>query len=331
MSQEIKITMLGARAVGKTSLLTAMYDQFENTIGQTNLQLIPDLKSNAILQEKLGELKSLVESQDEDIEATGGIPPNRGGVKSFIFDLGKKGGKPSIRLNFQDYNGEHLNANALVSDLEKVQNLINESVIILIAIDAPALMEAKGQYNDLINKPLQIKNILAKAFQELKEPRLVILVPIKCETYLQNAKSTQELLRRVKDEYANLLGFLSSDLLLPWVVTVVTPVQTVGKVVFSHIDVIKEGGKKVPIFKFHKNHIHAKYSPKDCEQPFRYILRFLLKQEINRLNYHWGPFSFIRSWFNLDREIKEAAQNVVKGCKTNPQDGFAILQGKQYL
>ena len=192
-------------------------------------------------------------------------------------------------------------------------------------------MEAKGQYNDLINKPLQIKNILAKAFQELKEPRLVILVPIKCETYLQNAKSTQELLRRVKDEYANLLGFLSSERLLPWVVTVVTPVQTVGKVVFSHIDVIQEGGRKYPHFKFHKNYIHAKYSPKDCEQPFRYILGFLLKQEINRLNYHWGPFSFIRSWFNLDREIKEAAQNVVKGCKTNPQDGFAILQGKQYL
>lgn len=339
MSQEIKITMLGARAVGKTSLLTAMYDQFENTIGQTNLQLIPDLKSNAILQEKLGELKSLVESQDEDIEATGGIQPNRREVQSFIFDLGKKGGKPSIRLKFQDYYGDYLRANNRISDLEKVQisglekvqNLINESVIILIAIDAPALMEAKGQYNDLINKPLQIKNILAKAFQELKEPRLVILVPIKCETYLQNAKSTRELLRRVKDEYANLLGFLSSELLLPWVVTVVTPVQTVGTVVFSHIDVIKEGGKKVPIFKFHKNHIHAKYSPKDCEQPFRYILRFLLKQEINRLNSQWGPFGFIRSWFNLDQEIKEAAQNVVKGCKTDPQDGFAILQGKQYL
>jgi hypothetical protein len=60
-------------------------------------------------------------------------------------------------------------------------------------------------------------------------------------------------------------------------------------------------------------------------------LRFLLKQEINRINYHWGPFSFIRSWFNLDREIKEAAQTVVKDCKTDPQDGFAILQGKQYL
>lgn len=327
MSQEIKITMLGARAVGKTSLLTAMYDQFENTIGQTNLQLIPDLKSNAILQEKLGQLKSLV----DEFEATGGIPPDTIGVKSFIFDLGKKGGKPSIRLNFQDHKGEYLNANALISDQEKVQNLINESVIILIAIDAPALMEAKGQYHHLINRPLQIKNILATAFQELKEPRLVILAPIKCEKYLQNAKSTQELLRRVKDEYANLLGFLSSELLLPWVVTVVTPVQTVGTVVFSHIDVIKEGGKKYPHFKFHKNHIHAKYSPKDCEQPFRYILRFLLKQEINRINYHWGPFSFIRSWFNLDREIKEAAQNVVKGCKTDPQDGFAILQGKQYL
>ncbi|MBG0748757.1 MAG: hypothetical protein I4E98_19540 [Planktothrix agardhii KL2] len=327
MTQEIKITMLGARAVGKTSLLTAMYDQFENTIGQTNLQLIPDLKSNAILQEKLGQLKSLV----DEFEATGGIQPDTEGVKSFIFDLGKKGGKPSIRLNFQDYKGEYLNANAPISKQEEVQNLINESVIILIAIDAPALMEAKGQYNDLINRPQQIKNILAKAFEDIKEPRLVILAPIKCEKYLQNEKSTRELLRRVKDEYANLLCLLSSEKLLPWVVTVVTPVQTVGTVVFSHIDVIKEGGKKYPHFKFHKNHIHEKYRPKDCEQPFRYILRFLLKQEINRINYHWGPFSFIRSWFNLDREIKEAAQTVVKDCKTDPQDGFAILQGKQYL
>jgi len=327
MSREIKITMLGATGVGKTSLLTAMYDQFENTIGQTNLQLIPDLKSNAILQEKLGQLQSLV----DEFEATGGIQQTRRGVHSFIFDLGKKGCKPSIRLNFQDYYGDYLNANAPISDQEKVQNLINESVIILITIDAPALMEAKGQYNHLINRPLQIKNILAKAFQELKEPRLVILAPIKCEKYLQNEKSAMELLRRVKDEYANLISFLSSELLLPWVVTVVTPVQTVGTVVFSHINVIKKGGKKDPIFKFHKIYTHAKYSPKDCDQPFRYILRFLLKQELNRINYHWGPFSFIRSWFNLDREIKEAAQTVVKGCKTNPQDGFAILQGKQYL
>ena len=59
--QELKITMLGASGVGKTTLLTAMYEQFETNIGNTNLQLTPDDESAAILQDRLIELKSLVD------------------------------------------------------------------------------------------------------------------------------------------------------------------------------------------------------------------------------------------------------------------------------
>lgn len=51
---EVKITMLGPSGVGKTTLLTAMYEQFESNIGKTNLQLTPDEESSAILQETLG-------------------------------------------------------------------------------------------------------------------------------------------------------------------------------------------------------------------------------------------------------------------------------------
>lgn len=86
---ELKITMLGPSGVGKTSLLTAMYEQFETNIGQTNLQLTPDEESSAILQERLWELKSLL----EDFEATGGIQGTEGEpetLRSFQFGLGKK-------------------------------------------------------------------------------------------------------------------------------------------------------------------------------------------------------------------------------------------------
>ena len=40
--QELQITMLGPTGVGKTTLLTAMYEQFERNIGSTDLQLTPD-------------------------------------------------------------------------------------------------------------------------------------------------------------------------------------------------------------------------------------------------------------------------------------------------
>lgn len=325
MPQEINIAMLGARAVGKTSLLTAMYEQFENTIGQTNLQLIPDSESSALLQEKLGQLISLV----DDFEASGGVSSNYQ-EQTFTFDLGQKGSQPFLTLNFKDYKGGLLNPNSLQFDPNSVQKIINNALVILIAIDAPALMEAKGEYHDLINRPLQIKNLIAKAFQDLKSPRLVILAPIKCEKYVQDEKSATELLRRVREGYSNLLTFLSSDLLLPWVATVVTPIQTVGTVVFSRIE-FKDGDKKNPHFYFHKTSHDAKYSPKDSEQPFRYILRFLLKLEMNNRSSSWWILSFLRPIFNLDQQIKESAQKVAKDCKANGKGGFAILQGEKHL
>ncbi|CAD5949390.1 hypothetical protein NO108_02823 [Planktothrix rubescens] len=325
MSQEIKIAMLGAKGVGKTSLLTAMYDQFENTVGTTNLQLIPDLKSSARLQEKLGQLKSLL----DDFEATGGLQGDTD-FTSYTFNFGKKGSKPSMSLKFEDYKGGYLGGKN-ISDQEKIQDILNKSGILLIVIDTPALIEKKGRYHDLINRPQQIKDFIARAFQELKEPRLIIFVPIKCETYLKNEQSKKELLRRVREGYSTLLGFLNSDLVYPWVASVITPVQTVGTVVFSDMDVIKEGGKEYPHFKFHKIYHDAQYSPKDSEQPFRYILRFLLKLELYNRDYHWGPFRFIRAFFNLDKDLKQAAQKVAENCKSNPKDGFVVLQGEKYL
>ena len=66
--QEILTSMLGPSGVGKTSLLTAMYEQFETTVGSAQLQLTPDEESSAILQDRLAELKSLTHT----FEVTGG-------------------------------------------------------------------------------------------------------------------------------------------------------------------------------------------------------------------------------------------------------------------
>ena len=60
---ELKITLLGPSAVGKTSLLTSMYEQFRRISFQANLQLIPEAESNAILKKRLKELKSLLKQK----------------------------------------------------------------------------------------------------------------------------------------------------------------------------------------------------------------------------------------------------------------------------
>lgn len=320
--QELKITMLGPSGVGKTSLLTAMYEQFETNIGQTNLQLTPDEESSAILQERLWELKSLL----EDFEATGGVQGTEGEpgtLRSFQFGLGKKGKKPSLQLQFQDYPGGYHAVRATPERKRFVKALVAECAAVAIAIDAPALMEQNGKWHDYINRPQQITDIFKTAYQELDSPRMVILAPVKCEKYLQDEKAARELLQRVREGYAKLIDLLSSENLLPQVVAVVTPVQTVGSVVFSRIEI----QEALPHFRFRKTSQDAEYSPEDSEQPLRYLLRFLLKLHIEERR--WGMFDFLRELFAGDRYLKEAVREFAKDCKTS--NGFTVLQGQRWL
>ncbi|MGQ4650260.1 TRAFAC clade GTPase domain-containing protein [Lyngbya aestuarii] len=315
---EVKITMLGPSGVGKTSLLTAMYEQFESNIGRTNLQIIPDLESSAILQERLAELKSLPDSFE-----TKGWMSSTENYRSFLFELGKKGSKPSLNIHFQDYPGEWHESKSSLENKEMIESFIKESAAVIIAIDTPALMEKNGQWHTKINREQQITSLFKKAYGDLDSPRLVILAPVRCEKYLQSAESTAELLRRIKEGYAKLLDLLKVENLRTKVAVVVTPVQTVGTVVFSRIEMID--GK--PHFVFRKTSHDAQYNPQDSEQPLRYLLRFLLRLHLDTRQ--WKFFNFLRDWLGLDNDLKRAVYEFANGCKTT--GGFVLLQGETLL
>lgn len=323
MPQELKIAMLGARGVGKTSLLTAMYQQFDSTIGKTGLQLIPDEESSAILQERLGELTAQVDDFEATPEIEGTDKP-----QSFIFDIGQKGKKPSLRLHFQDFPGGYLSSQATPDQKKSIETAIQESVAILIPIDAPALMQQVqqktkvGKWHEYVNKPSRIKDLLAKAYTDINSPRLVIFAPVKCETYVRD-QSGANLLKQVRNGYANLLELFKAETLNPWIVSVVTPVQTVGNAVFSRTEV----EDKVPHFRFRKIYPGAEYDPKNSDQPLRYLLRFLLRLELE------GKKRGLRGWwrerFKMNEYLKSAIDESGKGCKSG--DGFAVLQGQNWL
>jgi len=320
---ELKVTMLGSTGVGKTSLLTAMYEQFASNIGKTDLQLTPDDESSAILQERLIELKSLL----DDFEARGGVKGTEGeptDLRSFIFGLGRRGKPSSLQLNFRDYPGGYHLAKATPDKRQFIKDLLKECVAVLIAIDAPALMELRGKWNELINRPQQITDIFRTAYQDLDSPRLVIFAPMRCEKYMQTERTSLELIQRIKEEYRSLFDLFSSGTLSQNVVAVITPVQTVGSVVFSRIET--EDG--YPHFRFRKVGHDARYSPKDSEQPLRYLLRFLLKLHLTN-HRNWGVFNFIRDVFGMDEHLVNAIRELSIGCKSN--GGFVVLQGDSWL
>jgi hypothetical protein len=133
-----------------------------------------------------------------------------------------------------------------------------------------------------------------------------------------------ELVQRIKEEYKGLFELFSSDSLLSNLVVVITPVQTVGSVVFSRIET-KNGE---PYFRFRKVGHDARYSPKDSEQPLRYLLRFLLKLHLTN-NRNWGFLNFIRDVFRMDNHLVNAIRELSIGCKSS--GGFEILQGDHWL
>lgn len=325
---KLDITMLGPSGVGKTTLLTAMYEQFESNIGLTDLQLSPDEESSAILQDRLVELKTMLdvfEAKDRRGITGTEAPAGPESLRSFIFGIGKKGRTPSIELHFRDYPGGYHATKAIPQEKEFVKDLLQNSVAVLIAIDAPALMEQRGKYHERINRPQQITDLIKQAYQDLDSPRLVIFAPVKCEKYLLKDKKTKlELIDRVKQEYGNLINYFNSEQLSPYIASVVTPVQTVGSVVFSRLEV---DDNYLPHFYFRKLRHDAQYSPRDSEQPLRYLLRFLLKLHYDQRS--WGLFDFLRDWLNIDEYLKTAIEEFARGCKTN--DGFAVLKGEKWL
>ncbi|HBB32917.1 MAG TPA: hypothetical protein DDZ80_24180 [Cyanobacteria bacterium UBA8803] len=327
MTKELKITMLGASGVGKTTLLTSMYEQFEVTSRQAHLQLVPDIETRATLEKYLEQLKSLTyefkaEERKKGIRGTlATAGPDS--LPSYIFDLGKLDQKPSLRLLFRDYPGGYILPTD-VAGRKFVQKLLKECAAVIIAIDTPAMMELNGRWHEARNKPDEIIKLFKTAYQKLEEPKLVIFAPVKCETYVQNAESAHKLLKRLQEKYAPLLEFFQEPTRSEQIAVVTAPVQTVGCVVFLKIEVEH---LNQPRFYFRKTSLDAQYSPKDSEQLLRYLLRFLLR--IHLQDRSWPMFNMVRELFNPDAELKKAIEQFASGCKNT--GGFAILQGQKLL
>ena len=321
---EYKITMLGPSGVGKTSLLTAMYEKFEDTAGKLQMTIKPASETQKQIQECLSNLKSLTRrSNNIKIQPGEGI---RGSITSFsfYFDLCISGRPSSLRLHFRDYPGGWINSNPEKRD--RVIDFVKESVAVLIPIDATAIMEKDAQYHEFINLPDTITNVIKEAYTDLDSPRLVILAPIKCEKYVrgegeQQREKVKKLLEYIELEYKNLIQFLKAENLFSKIAVVKVPVQTVGNVILSTIDEEEE----YPIFYFRKTTINAKYEPKDSEQPIKYLLQFILKLHQERGN---PLVKRIRKWLQLDKPFQEAANKFAR--ETNSPNS-EIVQGHNWL
>lgn len=331
MSNEFKIMMFGPRGVGKTSLLTAMYNDFNTLISRTapGIQLLPNPETKVKLENKLKQLKKPLEDSEKlNLTSEDGITGTKN-IESYIFNLSKQGKEPFITLKFIDFEGGYISEYATPEKVEQVQKLINYSDSILLAIDTPAMIEPDkkdklGIYMEDINKSSMVTNFLRNMLVET--PKLILLCPLKSEKYLQDSKRRDDYINeKVTKAFHELISSFKTKDLEDKVCLAITPVQTIGNVVFSRIqDIIEEDGSKYPEFVYVKSQFTDQYLPKDCDQPLRYIFSFLFTLYLKNRSWSW-----LRDLFGRDDHIKNAILSFAKDRKET--DPFEIKQGRNLL
>ncbi|MEW6709005.1 MAG: hypothetical protein AB1403_04215 [Candidatus Riflebacteria bacterium] len=306
----LKFTMLGARRVGKTSLLAAMYDKL--TDDDSIICITREQRTSAILSSKLQLLEDQAREASIKVDPSAGIDGSAERC-DYKFELGKNGKDPHMKISFTDYPGGWLNASSGMRD--EVVQIVKNSQVILVAIDSPALLEENGKFNEKINQPKEVCEVLKLGLRD-NVNTLVLFCPVKAETYLKNERR-EDLTSAVKKSFHNSFEFLKS---LKNTVVAIVPVQTMGCVYFNHIEV--SSGKE-PMFFFFKN-AREKYEPKNCEQPLIYLLKFFLTQYVNREK-SWFDI-FVDFFFELDEDEKKAIEKLTTKLKRN-DDGISIIHG----
>ncbi len=300
---KLNVCMLGARGVGKTSVLTSIFDDYKSSQGVGDSMLMLRAKEDTRI--KLSEKKiSLQEVFDNRVNITdqprAGIEATSE-VNSFDFEFGLLGNEPTIDLTITDYPGEFIEQN---------QEFVNEQILassaIIVAIDTPYLMENDGLFDEAKNQTSTINRYLIDNIDSMGgSGKLVLFVPLKCEKYF-STNQLDELCERVQDSYKEAIDKLKR---VENVAIAITPIKTMGDILFMEFvnDIAK--------YKFSGD--NPKFAPRFCVQPIYYLLSFIAKQFEIYHNRRWtiaNTIDKIReavcSYFNNDKTMLEEVRKV---------------------
>ncbi len=273
--ETINICMIGPRGAGKTSLLATMYKMVQQNLGG-KLRFEPlNKEAFMILNDKYINLQKMV-----DKPAYTRVVNDEEGTKeiqeySFGLDLVGKGGKRKkiTLVKFFDTPG------AMTEKMsEELEKRIQESQIIINAIDTGVMMKADILNAEKFNGYARVKRLLEdNAFIDAKN-KLVLFTLIKAETWITD--------RDNKKHVAADIGYLSKKFeqqcqcltdLFPESASrlgIFCPVETLGCVEFSMITKNDEGNELV-----HYKRVFGKnFSPRHVQLPLYYAICFTLSE-----------------------------------------------------
>lgn len=320
MNKVISVSVLGVAGAGKTSSIVAMLDHLKKDFFEnTDLSFAIDSLSGRLIMDQKARLVSSLEKGA--MESKDGIKPTRE-VTKYYLNLGKKGAESPLpmAIEFVDYPGNWLN-NGNSDDLSQVKEFVANSKVLIIPIDAACLMEMNEDA-----QPNIILDILTEAYANLTEPRMVILAPVKCEKYYDKDdtnpnKAYHSLIMKIQERYENVLSFLTSKPVKKDISLVIIPIQTLGSCKLMYFSETDEGNK-MPVFVVTQRGV---YVPKNTDQPFLYLLSFILKDQYEDKNA--GFPGVVRRLFGSHNYLNTTSEELSQLCLTN--EGIKVIQNSR--
>ncbi len=320
---KIKILMVGGKRCGKTTTLASMTQQANDAFGG-KMALTQSMQVIDSLNSAVAGLNAYFANVSSQSFFTPDDNPSAG-IEKYNFSLNIIGkGKTGIEFEFTDIHGEAYQLGN--PDNDSAKSLIEESNVLIIAIDTPYMMEDKdsfgyGAQHAARNKSIEITEFIKSKFRtdsknnKLKE-HLVLFVPLKCEHYYYQGRMA-EVAETVKQAYAELITYFASPNLKDNCVLAITPILSVGGIEFHSFKYgykIRKGGS---------------YTPKYCEQPLLYTMTYYLKMLVNQ-NYKGDLFTKVKHFFVgatvTEADIKDAFSQVTPKLIKDKAEGYMILQ-----
>lgn len=285
---QFNVLMFGSRRAGKSSVLSSMIDSFEALKSTTanNITLTATDDTADILKKKKADLKSIFEMEIHDpMKWVIDVGGNRVS-DTYEFTMSAPGSENHM-LCFKDIPGEWL-----MTKEAALKKELKQSQIIIIAIDTPHLIEENGDYSDAFNIICNVNTLLSHIKSTEDVPRLVLFVPIKCEKYYHEGRM-EEVTKAIEEQYEVLLTELRSGRKKELYTVAITPILSLGGVVFrdfqrdkdGYVDVVERYDSNNPSLYLRPKAAYYKlyepapvFAPKYCEQPVLYVLGFISKQ-----------------------------------------------------
>lgn len=345
---DINIMMIGGRRCGKTSVLAAMQNSFDSEFGKSNLTIKVDNESIIPLTDKLDEMNNLYAKKEKELRFTPDDNPTSEKTPYGIEISLKSKPNGKILYHFIDFPGEWFTSEEKVKEYEKDLETIQNSSVIIIAIDTPYLMEelpedtdnmdeAIGRFNEPRNRSKVICNFLKKLNLN-KTEKMVIFVPLKAERYRHEGRMYQ-VNKKVHIAYKSFFDHINNDFNRKNCTTIIAPIFTLGTVEFTRFEykdaniILDEKFKypKYPLYHFTDKAGNSP-EPKYCEQPLLYVLLYILKtaekakKDKNKNFWNKIFMYFGEKFFDIPSadDFAQEVKNIQKGIKTKG-DGYEII------